>query len=233
MSRASALFQLQAIDLELDAHHARLRQIEAETGESPAVRAAQRQVVEAEARLAADRASLRALEQDLQALNEKIAEVEERLYGGQVANPKELQDLQRDVDSLKRRRDALEEKQLETLIRIESEEADLAGLARQLAQSEDAAAQTNTSLVAEHEKLRLRVARLEDEREAALASVPKADQEIYDHLRHSKKGRAVTRLEDGVCAACGVALSSSQLQIARQGSELARCSNCDRIIYAD
>jgi len=76
MSRASALFQLQAIDLELDAHHARLRQIEAETGESPAVRAAQRQVVEAEARLAADRASLRALEQDLQALNEKIAEVE-------------------------------------------------------------------------------------------------------------------------------------------------------------
>jgi len=232
MSRASALFQLQTIDLELDARHARLRQIEAETGESPAVRAAQRQVVEAEASLASARASLRALEQDLQALNEKIAEVEERLYGGKVTHTKELQDLQRDVDSLKRRRDALEEKQLETLIRVESEEADLAGLARQLAQSEDTAAQANTSLVAEHEKLRLRVARLEDEREAALASVPKADREVYGHLRQSKKGRAVTRLEDGVCAACGVASSSSQLQIARQGSELARCANCDRIIYA-
>ncbi|HLE27949.1 MAG TPA: hypothetical protein VI793_07520 [Anaerolineales bacterium] len=233
MSRVSALFRLQEIDLELDAHAARLRRIEAEMGDSPVVRAAQRKIVEAEAQIDTAHVGLRAGEQDIQALSEKIAEVEEQLYGGRVTNTKELQDLQRDVESLQRRRGALEEKHLEALIKVESVEAELAALNAQLSQVEDQAAQVNTYLVAEREKLRGRMARLEDEREAALVSVPAGDWEVYDRLRQAKKGRAVTRLEEGVCGACGVAPSSSQLQIARQGSELMRCPNCERIIYAE
>src|SRR3972149_1445285 len=99
MSRASQLFRLQEIDLELDRHRARLETIaealegsptvqaayrrvgagggHAEAGEgSPTVQAAYRRMVEADGQLAAAHVDVRSFEYDNQALSEKIAEVE-------------------------------------------------------------------------------------------------------------------------------------------------------------
>jgi hypothetical protein len=233
MSRASVLFRLQETDLELDAHRARLDEIEAALSDSTAVREAQQQVVEAEARRHMARVNLRGLEETNQALDEKIAEVEQRLYGGAVTHTKELQDLQRELESLRRRRAASEEQQLEALIGLEAAESQLLSVQTLLSQTEAEVSKTQGDLIAERGQVRARIAQLEGEREAVLASIPAPDQAEYERLRRSKHGRAVTRLEDGVCAACGVAPSSSRSQIARQGGELIRCGNCGRILYAE
>jgi hypothetical protein len=46
MSKSAGLLQLQALDLELDAHRARLRAIDAALGDDPVVRAAKKGLVE-------------------------------------------------------------------------------------------------------------------------------------------------------------------------------------------
>ena len=81
--------------------------------------------------------------------------------------------------------------------------------------------------------MQTRVAQLETEREAVQTPIAAEERELYERLRRGKKGRAVSRLEDGVCTACGVAPSASRAQSVRQGNELIRCGNCDRILYAE
>jgi predicted nucleic acid-binding Zn-ribbon protein len=233
MSRAASLLQLQTLDVELDGHRSRLQAIDAALGEDAAIRTAQEALLEAQAQLHAARVTAQNLEYDSQLLNEKIAEISERMYGGAVTHPKQLQELQMDLESLKRRRSSLEESQFEALVAVETAEARQQSLQHALAQAEAEAARSHGDLLAERARLQANVARLEMSREAAVASIQPGDLELYERLRQSKRGRPVTRLDEGVCVSCGVAPSSSRIQAARQGNELVLCGNCGRILCAD
>jgi predicted nucleic acid-binding Zn-ribbon protein len=233
MSRAASLLQLQGIDLEMDSKRARLRAIEIALGDDPAVQNAQRELLEAQSALHVARVSVQNLEFDGQSLGQKIAEVDGRMYGGKVTNPKELQDLQSEVTSLQHRRAALEEKQFEALLNAESAEVRSADVQHRLDRAETVAAEAHGNLREEREELQTGLARLQINRDAVAAPIPPADLEIYDRLRQSKKGRAVSQLDEGACTACGVAPSSSRIQDARQGNEIILCGNCGRILCAD
>jgi predicted nucleic acid-binding Zn-ribbon protein len=233
MSRAAALLQLQGIDLELDAAQARMRVIEAALGEDPAVRQAQRDLVEAEAQLQAAHVAARNLELENQTLAEKLAEVDGRMYSGAVTNPKELQDLQNESTSLQKRRSALEERQFDALLAAESAEVRQAETRHKLERAEASSAEAHGNLREEREKLRGSAARVQTNREAALTGIPPDDLALYTRLRQNKKGRAVSQLDEGACTACGVAPSSSRIQDARQGAQLVLCGNCGRILCAD
>lgn len=233
MSRASQLLRLQQTDIELDTCRARLMAIEATLGDAPAVRAAQHTREAAEAQFTAARLALKNIELDVQTLNEKIADADKRLYGGRITNPKELNDLQKDIESLKRQRGGLEEQQLEALIAAEAAETQLHAGQTAVHKAEAEAAKTQGDLLEERATLTARVETLEAEREAMQAPIPADDRELYEKLRPVKRGRAVSRLDDGNCSACGVAPSSSRSQDARQGNALILCGNCGRILCAD
>ena len=233
MSRAGSLLQLQGIDLEMDVKRARLRAIEIALGDDPTVQMAQRDLVEAQGELHTARVSIQNLEFDGQNLGQKIADVDSRMYSGKVTNPKELQDLQNEVNSLRHRRDALEEKQFEALLIAENAEVRSADVQHRLERAETVAAEAHGNLREERQELQTGLARLQVNHDAAAASIPVADLEIYSRLRLSKKGRAVSQLDEGACTACGVAPSSSRIQDARQGNDIILCGNCGRILCAD
>jgi predicted nucleic acid-binding Zn-ribbon protein len=233
MSRAASLLSLQTIDLQLDAKRARLAAIEIALGDDPAVKKAQHELVDAQAELHTARVSVQNLEYEGQTLGQKIAEVDNRMYSGKVSNPKELQDLQSEVTSLRGRRTALEEKQFEALLTAEDAEAHSVEVQQQLEQAESTAAEAHGNLRDERRDLQMAVARLQENHAAAAAGIPAADLELYGRLRQSKKGRAVSQLDEGACTTCGVAPSSSRIQDARQGHDLVLCGNCGRILCAD
>lgn len=233
MSRAAALLQLQRLDVELDGYRARLRAIETALGDDPAVREAERQLVGVQAQVQAARIDVQNLEFDSQSLGAKIAEVGARMYSGAVTSPKELQDLQNEQASLQRRREALEEKQFDALLASEAAEVEHAALQHRLQESEADAAQSHGSLHQERARLQVAVQRLQTGRDATVTTIPPADLVIYERLRISKRGRAVSQLDEGACTACGVAPSSSRVQDARQGNDLILCGNCGRILCAD
>ena len=233
MSRASALLQLQTLDLELDAHRARLHAIEQELGSDPAVQAAQRAAADGHSQLEAARVAAQALEHEAQALAAKLAEISDRIYGGRVANPKVLQELQLENESMQRRRAALEEKQFEALMATETAEARQAQLQLALETAETASANAHGNLRLERDRHQLVMANLAGDREAVVAQVSGPDRDTYERLRAAKKGRAVAVLDEGVCGACGVELSSALGQSVRQSGELVLCRNCGRILCAN
>lgn len=232
MSRASSLHRLQTLDLELDRSRARLAEIEAVLADADPLARTREKVVEAEARLQAARSGARAIEHEVESHTEKLARAEQSLYGGAVRNPKELEDLQNEVNSLNRYRPRLEDRLLEAMLALEEAELQAQAAGEELERLEALRTAQNRALIEEAEAVRQAVQRLEAEREAAQADVLAEDREAYEQLRATRGPLAVALLKDDSCAACGLTAAHSERQAIRMGSDLVRCRQCARILYA-
>lgn len=231
MTRAANLHRLQAIDLQRDSRRARLVEVEAALRNHAAVESACVAKAEAEGRLNERQRIAREAEMAVKAQKEKIKVTEARLYSGSVKKPKELKDLQDDVEALKRHLATLEDRQLEAMLKVDTGEAKHQETGEALAAAETALALLTAELGLEKQELESAIATLEMEREAAEAPVPVEDRETYARLRKSKRGVAVSKLSGGACNACGVAPSTTRINDARNRDDLIRCGNCDRILF--
>lgn len=232
MSRVSNLFRLQNVDQELDRCHKKLAEISDALADSAAEGSARLKLEEAAA--ARQAAQLAAKEDELAAASQrtKLNETERSLYGGSVRNPKELQDLQHEAESLQRHLATLEDKLLEMMVELEDREREYQIAADDLSRAEAAATSGRSDLKREQAEVEGRCARLESEREVALAGVAPKDLALYTEMRESMGGRVVAVLHDGACGACGLALAASALQSVRNSAELFRCTQCGRILYS-
>jgi len=232
VSRVSSIHRLQELDLAIDRGRARLAEIERLLGISDAVRAARATDDQAQAALRAAQANVKEAELALGVQRSKLEHAEASLYGGGVRNPKELQDLQADVDSLKRYTSALEERLLEAMLALEEDETRARSSADGLSRSQATLQAEQSSLAEERGQLQSRLDTLATEREAAVAGVAEKDLALYARLRESMGGKALAILKDGSCSACGVGISASESQTVRNSAELFRCPQCGRILYA-
>jgi len=232
MSRSSSLHRLQDIDLTLDRARARLAEIERLMLGSTAVHTARRSHEQVLAALRGGQAAVKDAERDVATQRGKLEGAERSLYGGAVRNPKELQDLQADVESLKRHLATLEDRLLEAMLALEDLESTARQAAETLSHAEAGLLAEHASLTAEQDQLQARAETLQGEREAALAGVAEKDLALYARLRESMGGKALALLKDDSCSACGVGLSASECQIVRNSTEPVRCHQCGRILYA-
>ncbi|MEW6569134.1 MAG: hypothetical protein AB1449_13415 [Chloroflexota bacterium] len=232
MSRASSLYRLQAIDLGIDRARVRLREIEAALGDSEALPRTRSQLAEAEARLRAAQAAAKSAEHTAASHQAKLEQAEVTLYGGTIRNPKELQDLQNEVEALRRYKPTLEDRLLEAMVDLEEAELQREALSQEVSRLEELLATKRTSLVEERQRVLADVERLEAEREAALATVANADRQLYEQLRATRGGVALALLQDDSCSACGLTQSHSERQSIRMGADLVCCKQCGRILYA-
>jgi predicted nucleic acid-binding Zn-ribbon protein len=125
MSQISNLFRLQQIDSQLDTVMINLQKIDKELMDNLPVLAAQQNVALAEEHHKSDTKKLREAENKSYDTRIKIELTEASLYGGKIQNPKELQELQNEMVSLKRLMITLEDKQLEAMMEVETAEAKL------------------------------------------------------------------------------------------------------------
>lgn len=232
MGRVANLYRLQTIDSRLDVVHSRLRAVHAALKETSELDRAQRDLTAADAAMQHARRNLRQTEDAVRDQTAKISDVEQRLYSGKVRNPKELQDLQRDLESLKRHKSTLEDRQLEAMEAVEAAEAAHSLATARRTTAEGDAERIRGKLFTDEKALEADLQRWEAEREAAESGVPLDDRADYARLRQRKHGVAVSRLTDGVCGSCGVAPEAARIQNARQDDTPIHCGNCERILYA-
>ena len=116
MSQIDHLYRLQLLDDEIREGKERLSDVLRLQAESPKLFAARERVEVTEAELQQRRTSQNDLNLELSSLNTKSKRSEDRLYSGIVKNPKELADIQQEIESLGRRRAVLEDEVLEAMI---------------------------------------------------------------------------------------------------------------------
>jgi predicted nucleic acid-binding Zn-ribbon protein len=233
MSAALGLYRLQQIDSQMDQARTRLEAIRQVLENDAELQAASQRAASAEnAHKEAERAQRQA-EAELQSQRIKIEQTESSLYGGSVRNPKELQDLQHDVASLKKHLATLEDRVLEAMLTAEATASTLTEARAALSKTESSRGDQTRDLTSERASLSHNLERLEAERKAAASPVDAKLLEQYDNLRRDRRGIAVATVSDGACAACGSTLPPAQQQTARSSAQIARCPTCGRILFAD
>jgi predicted nucleic acid-binding Zn-ribbon protein len=162
----------------------------------------------------------------------KIEQAESSLYGGAVRNPKELQDLQNEVASLKRHLVTLEEREIESMQRAEAGEAGLKTVQADIEALKARLGSENGRLFEEQTALLKDVDRLNAERKAVVSDLAGQALEAYESLRQSRRGLAVAEINENTCSACGTTLTAALSQNARSATHISHCPACGRILYA-
>ena len=231
MSRASSLFRLQRQDQELDAARVKLESIQAELGTAGGLGARRMRLQAAEQTLQSDHAAHAHAENEVALLRAKLEATDAALYGGTVRNPKELADLQHESEALRRHVATLDDRLLETMLALESSEAEHRQALEALESGESEWSDSRQKLERARSECLQQIERLQGEREATMASVPTTDVQLYESLRKTYGGTAVAEILDSCCGACGVAVAPSIVQTVRNNPELVRCRQCNRILY--
>ena len=233
MVAPSQLLELQSTDSAIDRLDARKRALEGE-GELAAARAqaelAEREL--GEVRLSIDTFDRDAakLEHEIDSITRKAADEESRLYGGAVANVKELASIQHEVDNLKKRKSEREDELLVVLERREDVE-------RRAKEAEEHATELRIAVdhvagdaARELDTVTTDLVARRDERARLAAGIEPELLELYEELRPQKKGVAAVALVDGVCQGCHEKLSSVELDRVKRTEGIARCEYCRRIL---
>ena len=233
MSAALGLYRLQQVDSQIDQIQARLKVIRETLENDLELQTVTRHFASADTAYQEAQRALKQSEAEVEKQRLKIEQTEASLYSGRVHNPKELQDLQRDVASLKRYLETLEERELEAMLVVETSEKESQAAKANLEHIQSNRSVQNRDLTQESELLHKNLERLSTERQAVIKDLAQQKLSLYDQLRQQRRGIAVTTISDAACAACGTTLTPSQQQTARSTSQLFHCPSCGRILYAN
>ena len=231
MSRSQTLFQLQQYDTNLDSSFRRIAEIEiliSDTSDLDKLH-----LIQDQRKLEFDekQTELRSAENQVKDQNFKIEQNEKKLYGGMITNPKELEDLQLESESLKKYLTVLEERQLEVMLESDQAQSQYDEIT---AKVDDLSQQKNSvtkDLLTENNNLKEQIAITEKERNQYLEANAIPDLSIYNKLRESLGGIAVTIMTNSSCSSCGANIPSAIEQEARSPGNLSNCPTCKRILH--
>ncbi len=232
MSRISQLHDLQLTDSEIMAREATLGQIEARLGESEEIITVRESLSEDKESAADLGSTQRDHEWQIDELKEKISAVETKMYSGSVGNPKELVNLQEEVDSFKRAMSRLDEALFGVIEQLEKLQSSIGEQESKLSQMQAEWEAEQEGLLTEQTRINSELERYKARRNGQSALVDPSDLSLYQFLLTIKGGKAVSRVERNACQGCRISIAINQIQRARSGQEIVRCPSCERILYA-
>jgi predicted nucleic acid-binding Zn-ribbon protein len=175
------------------------------------------------------------LEDEIASLSERATQAEKQLYSGAVTNPRELQALQDDVASIRRRIGQLEDDELEIMELAEPVDAERSELADERARLDAEIERLTGELAAGEAEIAAELDVERRAREEAAAGVPEELWAEYDALRSQLGGVAVARLVGATCQGCHLALSAVEVDRIRKlpVDEPVHCEECGRLLVRD
>ena len=229
MAQTRALYRLQLVDSEMKEKKSRLLAVLNEQKESAALLAARNRVETAVVTLTKYQAQYKKYNTELEDLNGKAKRSSDRLYSGNVTNPKELEDLQSEIKSLERRREALEDDILETMVFVEDAEGEKLAAEEVLFNIEAEREVSMVHLAKEQNELALSLHHLTQDRKNMAVTIDAKALDDYENLRQRKNGVAVAKLRVNQCQSCFTTCSSSKEKKVEEG-EMVFCGGCGRML---
>ncbi len=223
------LYDFQRLEQDIAAGEQALAKAQAQVGESPALKQAKDSLAQAESEFAAVRSEQKTTEYALADITAKMAVANESLYSGRIKNPKELQNLQRELASLQTQRDPLEEKSLTLMEKAEQAEGRVRHRRDELTAADSKWEAEQAALLQKIQTGEKMLRALKLKRTDAIAKIPASEMALYSQLRKTHIW-AVARLEQGSCGHCRLTQSTAVVQRAR-GGHLANCSSCRRLLF--
>jgi predicted nucleic acid-binding Zn-ribbon protein len=169
---------------------------------------------------------------DVEQVRARMTRDRQRLDAGQVGSPRELENLQHEIESLARRQTELEDTELEVMerreevqTRLEQTQSERASAAQSLAEAEQRRDTALAEIDAERDKTATQRAEL-------ATALPGELVELYEKVRAASGGVGAAALHRGRCEGCHLQLNTTDLNRLRDApaDEVVRCEECRRIL---
>lgn len=172
------------------------------------------------------------LEDEITSLNDKANHHDKALYSGSVTNPRELQAMQDEIASLKRRISQLEDQELELMEQIEPLDQQLAAFATSRTSLDERAAALRAEIAEQEVEIDSELAKVQGERDALVGGIAPELLAEYDGLRKRLGGIAIARLVGGSCQGCHLSLPAVEVDRIKKLSpdEPVHCEECGRLL---
>ena len=231
MTTVRHLYDLQELDQEIDRSDSLKSSIDGQLGDRSELEALLGEVETQKDSLSQLRAQSKTQELDAESVRAKVLGLEGKLYGGTVQNLRELEGFEKEATYLRVQLKELDDRVLEAMVSLEEAQERLRSLEDGLRQGEERWRIRQSELAEERKQLEETLTRLTSRRRDLVGRVGQQELRLYESLRLSKGGLAISKVERGQCRGCRIALPTHQLQRARSGREPVQCNSCGRILF--
>lgn len=234
MSPAERLLAVQELDTRSDQLHHRRQSLEVRERLSRASAVLQdldERLGELEARRDELARSQKRLEDEVSTVAGKRVEVDTSMYSGQVRGPRELEALQLETVSLKRRQDELEDQIIEVMELTEPVVAERNRLGEDRTRAAAELGSLETELQAAEAEIDAELAEVGEQRVSASESIDGALLDSYEQLRSRLGGVAVARLVGSNCTGCHLTIPAVEIDRIKRApdNEVVYC-DCGRML---
>ncbi|MBE0479471.1 MAG: hypothetical protein IBX68_00670 [Dehalococcoidia bacterium] len=233
MNKVKLLYGLQEIDTEITRKNETISSIRNQLGKDEELVAARQTLAALQKELSSEEREQRSAEFAVSETEKKIASEEKKLYDGSIKNPRELLNLQHEIDVLREQCRSQEERLLDIMMNVDAAQEEAASRRSELEIRERSWQEDQKRLSDDLLENEAALKRLEEQRKLLAARIDPDDLKTYESIRYAKQGLAVAKLVQGRCQGCRISLPVSDQQRARAGHSLTMCSNCGRILYME
>lgn len=230
MTSVNEMYKLQEVDLQLDRVREQLGVAEEERLIEVSIENLDSELQAEEARLKELEAQQRDIQHDADVRRERFKTLEEQLNDGSITNSRSLESLEQEVVNIRQQivRDEIVSQDLS--VKAEESQLKCAHLNLELQEIRSRWEVRQVELNDLVERLTAERNEHETQREAISRNLDQAALQQYDTLRQSKRGKAVARVEQGLCQACRILLPTALRQRVRLGRQIVNCSSCGRLL---
>jgi len=230
MSQRAFLYNLQLFDNQMDVISDRISIIDKIINSNKEILESKKTLDEIISKIEIKKKEISEIETQSNKLVLKLKQNNDALYAGKIKNPKEMQSIEEENLSLKKRIQVYEEGLFELMLINEENEQEL---------KFDSERHNNLLLMKEKEKSALLIEKqeLNDSLEKLKIEKSPIENQIKDELvqkynnLRSKNRLAVAIVKENACTACGNTISPAEIQKIKSATEEYYCQICKRILY--
>ncbi len=231
MSQRAFLYNLQLFDNQMDVISDRISIIDKIINSKQEILESKKTLDEFITKIETKKSEISEIETQSNKLVLKLKQNNDALYAGKIKNPKEMQSIEEENISLKKRIQVYEESLFELmLVNEENEQALKIDTERHnnlLLMKE----KEKTALLIEKQALSESLEKLKIEKSPIEKQIKEELVQKYNHLRSTKNRLAVATVKDNACTACGNMITPAEIQKIKSANEEYYCQICKRILY--
>lgn len=229
MSLTKKLYELQQTESEIQKYRDALGEINHQLTHNTTLIKAKEELSALQFHLDQKQKQQRDLEWQIDDIETTIKQLNNKLYGGSIKNPKELVSLEKEAEVLGAKLKQREEELLDLMAEIERMHHKVILSQEQLKKLEAEWQAQYTVLAQKQVEVESQLIKLNQKRDSIVSELDPQILQIYQGLR-LRKGQAVVKVEQGKCQGCHITLPVSEWQKVKTGN-LALCSSCGRILF--
>ena len=172
------------------------------------------------------------LEDEVNAIDERVSEQEANLYSGEVSAIKDLQAIQGDIAGLQERKRLVEDQIIVVMEQVEPLKTLLDSLEIEEKAKTEQQAELEASLLRKEENIENQIEDVEVDRSELTSDTSPALLEIYERIRKQSGNIAVAQLNGMTCKGCHLDLPAVEVDRLKKlpPDELVNCEECGCIL---